>query len=38
MAASIVGDATQVETAVAPKDADHSFSGIVFDVEAKGST
>ena len=38
MADSIVGEPNQVETAVAPKDADHSFSGIVFDVEAKGST
>ena len=38
MAKSIVGEPQQVATAVAPKDADHSFSGIVFDVEAKGST
>jgi hypothetical protein len=37
-AASVVGDREIAETEIAPADADHSYSGVVFDVEAKGST
>ena len=37
-AASAVGERAIAETEIGPADADHSYSGIVFDVEAKGST
>ncbi len=37
-AASVVGEREIAETEITAADADHSYSGIVFDVEAKGST
>lgn len=36
--ASIMGERDTAETEIGPADADHSYSGIVFDVESKGST
>lgn len=36
--AAVEGDPELAETEVTPAEADHSYSGVVFDVEAKGST